>query len=188
MSASGKSTISKPLACELGAIRIRSDVERKRLHELDATAPARSSPNTGLYTTKSSDATYAHLLALADTVLAAGYTVIIDAVFLELHQRQLFQTLAEKQGYQFIILEFTAKANTLRQRIKKRTKGVSDAGAEVLEYQLKHWQPLEEAEAPYQCWVNTEENVDVKRLAKILNKKVLDQYELTTRNREDKCY
>src|SRR6185503_3587402 len=45
----GKSTLAAQLAQTLGAIRIRSDVERKRLHGLSATARTRPEIASGLY-------------------------------------------------------------------------------------------------------------------------------------------
>jgi len=165
LSASGKSTISKPLAAELGAIRIRSDVERKRLYQLSADQSASNLPEAGLYTAAASEATYQHLLTLAETVLAAGFDVIIDAVFLKEEQRKPFQELANQHQYRFSILEFEAGADTLRQRIQTRAKGVSDADLSILEYQLTQWQPLAADEAAARCSINTEQRVDTKQLA-----------------------
>lgn len=169
MSASGKSTISHPLATELSAIRIRSDVERKRLYALSANESAASAPDTGLYSKAISAQTYETLLHLTTQALAAGFNVIVDAVFMHPKQRQPFQALAEHHGYRYRILEFTAKPDTLRQRIATREKEASDADINVLEHQLKQWQPLEQHEMEYRFEVNTESFVDVSNIVQTIS-------------------
>ena len=82
LSGSGKSTFSQCWLELTGAIRLRSDVERKRLHAMVDTSRNVVPVEHGLYTIAASGATYAHLQALARQVLSAGYPVIIDAAFL----------------------------------------------------------------------------------------------------------
>ena len=53
------------------AIRLRSDVERKRLHGLSATQASGSGLNTGLYSPQAHTDTYAHLLERARHLLQA---------------------------------------------------------------------------------------------------------------------
>lgn len=168
MSASGKSTISKSLAAELGAIRIRSDVERKRLFDLAATDSAASEPNTGLYSKTISHQTYAKLLELAEQALAAGFDVIVDAVFMHHAQREVFQALAEAKGYGYVILEFTASADTLKKRVVEREREASDADLTVLEHQLGQWKELDASEVDYRHEVSTEKHVDVLQLAETI--------------------
>ncbi len=170
MSASGKSTISKPLAAELGAIRIRSDVERKRLYKLQATDSAANDIGTGLYSQAISAQTYDKLLSLTEQVLSAGFHVIVDAVFMHKAQRELFQRLAETKGYRFVILEFTASPDTLRERIVHRETGASDADLPVLEHQLKQWQTLDNEERKHQFVVNTESRAVPQTLANQLRR------------------
>ncbi|PWQ93799.1 AAA family ATPase [Leucothrix arctica] len=165
LSASGKSSISKPLAAELGAIRIRSDVERKRLNNLKATDSAATTVETGLYSKQATQDTYHRLLEVTEQTLAAGFDVIVDAVFMHKAQRQSFQRLAEKMGYRFVILEFTASVELLKQRIVSRKKEASDADLNVLVHQLRQWQALDSDEANYCLEVSTEVPVDVNALA-----------------------
>ena len=64
----------------LGAVRLRSDVERKRLfgeQQVENTLQA------GIYNQDASAATYARLNEVAETVLRAGYPVVLDATFLK---------------------------------------------------------------------------------------------------------
>ena len=82
LSGTGKSTVTQSLVEHVDAIRVRSDVERKRLHGLTAGERSGSELNAGLYTADASQRTYAHLAGLARTILAAGHTAVIDATFL----------------------------------------------------------------------------------------------------------
>lgn len=155
MSASGKSTVTSALLERLGAIRLRSDVERKRLFGLAPEADARAEPGKGIYSAEASQQTYDHLLAMARRLLLAGYTVIVDAVFQQAGQRAPFEALAKELGSPWLILELEAAPEALRKRISERSKGISDADLEVLEQQLARWQPLSEPEREQALIVDT---------------------------------
>lgn len=165
LSGSGKTTLSEGLVEQLGAIRIRSDVERKRLFGLPAEQSAGAEPGQGIYTAEAGRKTYAKLLELAESVLDAGYPVIVDAVFAEAEQRSPFELLAANKGLPFVILEFSAAPGTLRERITSRPRGASDADLAVLERQLAHWQPLSTEEQGWLLTVDTEQALDGDRLA-----------------------
>jgi len=168
VSASGKSTVSQLLVDELGAIRLRSDVERKRLMNVDKSQSASDKINTGLYSQGVSEKTYARLLSLASQVITSGFTVIVDAAFLKHQQRKDFQALAERLAIQYIIVEMTAPEETLKQRIVARKNDVSDADLEVLEFQLNNWTPLHTDEVSNCISTNVEETENiVKKITKM---------------------
>jgi predicted kinase len=171
MSASGKSTLTQPLLETTGAIRIRSDVERKRMFGLDPTADGKAGIDQGIYSTDAGVKTYARLNQLAGAVLDAGFPVIIDAAFLKPDQRQPFLQLAREKQVPFIILEFTASADTLRARIKARAHDVSDADLAVLEHQLVSTQPLADDEVHFRIAVDTEAPFDAVKLAKEIDRR-----------------
>ncbi len=164
LSASGKTTETQPLLEMLGAIRIRSDVERKRLFGLSADQSATAKSGEGIYTAEATQQTYARLLEQAATILDAGYTVIVDAANLKYQQRSIFQQLAEQKQVSYIILEFSAKPETLRRRIMERKHDASDANLEILEQQLLHWQALHEDEQGFAINIDTEQPYDVNAL------------------------
>ncbi len=101
LSGSGKSTVARDLCERSGMIQLRSDVERKRLAGLSATDTSRSGTGTGLYTADRTADTYQQLGALAKTVLAAGYSVVVDATFLKREHRDHFRTLASSNRHTF---------------------------------------------------------------------------------------
>jgi uncharacterized protein len=164
MSASGKTTLTQPLVEKLAAIRIRSDVERKRLFKLPAETDSSDAFNTGIYSPEASKQTYHHLAELAELILNVDYPVIIDAACLKYDQRELFHQLAIKKNVPFVILEFKAQPDTLRQRISGRNKGASDADRSVLEHQFLNWKPLQKNEQPNVIIVDTESSIDFDSL------------------------
>ena len=164
VSASGKSTVSQLIVDNLGAIRIRSDVERKRLVDVDSGQRMSDKINTGLYSENVSEKTYAKLLSLASKTIEAGFTVIVDAAFLKFEQRKDFQVLAKSLGIAYIIVELTAPIEILKQRIVARKNNVSDADLEVLEFQLKNWEPLHNEEKQSSISANTLKPDDIFKL------------------------
>ena len=172
LSASGKSTLSQQLVNNTGAIRIRSDVERKRIFDHEATADTRSEIDRGIYSSQASERTYSRLQELASHIIKSGYSVIVDAAFLKHEQRQPFQLLAESLGVRYNILEITAPPDILRQRIIERKHDVSDAGLAVLEHQLSNWQALHDCELISAITVNTVEPVDMDKLIEKIDRQV----------------
>lgn len=152
LSGSGKTTHTQSLLETLGAVRIRSDIERKRLRGLPALAHTDSDVGEGLYAADSTALTYQRLYALTRDIIAAGYPVIVDATFLKRAQRDAFRQLAESSGTPFGILDFVADDTTLRERIlerQHRQHDASEANIAVLEHQLITQEPLHVDELPW---------------------------------------
>jgi len=149
VSGSGKSFHATRLAEQLGAIQIRSDLERKRLHGYPAGADTQSGIKAGMYSSVASERTYERLVMLARTVIEAGYPVIIDATFLQFTRREQFRQLSGTLAVPFVLLHFEADRNTLCARIQGRQvagEDPSEAGVEVLDAQLVSQEPLTPAE------------------------------------------
>ncbi|MCA9194301.1 MAG: AAA family ATPase [Planctomycetales bacterium] len=157
VSGSGKSTGSMAMVRDQGAIRLRSDVERKRYDVL-------ISSNTGFpvqvrYDKESVQRIYRRLLELARRILKAGFSVIVDATFLDRGQRDKFRELAAQLRLEFAILSFQAPVETLRSRINDRLTqggGPSDAGLDVLKLQLQTQEPLGEDELSHTFIISEE--------------------------------
>lgn len=149
VSGSGKSWLARRLVERVGLVRMRSDVERKRLHGLDPDASSASDLAADLYSAEATERTYRHLVDLARAVLAAGIPVLIDAACLKRWQRAVFRALAADLQVPFAIIRCDAEDEVLRQRIlrRERTGGdPSEAGLEVLDHQQKTLEPLDETE------------------------------------------
>ncbi|MBI5618034.1 MAG: AAA family ATPase [Gammaproteobacteria bacterium] len=139
VSGSGKTWAARRLAERHGHIHLRADVERRRLAALRATEASGSTLGGGLYSAGRTEAVYEHLLVLAGEILAAGYSVIVDAGFLAARHRAKFTALTAARGVTCRILDCDAPTEVLRQRIETRLAAGNDASEatlEVLEHQL----------------------------------------------------
>lgn len=158
LSGSGKTTLTQSLLQRHRMIRLRSDVERKRMAGLDAVTRCGKPAGEGLYSPQSSQLTYQHLALLAEGLLNAGWPVIIDAACLERWQRDIFRNLALRLELNFRILDVQADPATLRERIAKRAslgKDASDAGLSILNHQMATTQPLDSDELPCTLIINS---------------------------------
>jgi aminoglycoside phosphotransferase family enzyme/predicted kinase len=148
-SGSGKSTFSGMLLEKIGAIRLRSDVERKRIIGPPPATVTGGPTETGLYDPAVTRALYDRLAALTRTIVEAGLPVIVDATFLHRWQRSIFRKLADELGVALIILDVRAEPATMRTRILERARrggDPSDADLDVLDHQLAHDEALTEDE------------------------------------------
>ena len=139
VSGSGKTTGTQDLIEQQGVIRVRSDVERKRLFGLAPDAPSGSALGEGIYTETATRRTYDRLADCARTGLAAGFSVVVDATFLRHDDRARFRRLAAERDVPFTILLFGEEESLLRSRVRTRTQLGSDASegdVAVLERQL----------------------------------------------------
>jgi hypothetical protein len=117
----------------LHTVRIRSDVERKRLYGF---APDADSGGT-IYGPAATDRTYARLAELAEYVLTNGWSALVDAAFLKRAERDAFRALASRLGAPFALLvPPPASRDELAQRIAARRNDVSEATLAVMEQQL----------------------------------------------------
>ncbi|MGO4762247.1 AAA family ATPase [Cupriavidus sp. 2KB_3] len=138
LSGSGKSTVARNLADAIGAIWVRSDVERKRL---------RRTPDH--YTPEAIEATYRRLRAICRIGLAAGFTMIADATFLLAAQRRPCMALAQRLGVPVTIVHCEARADELAARIRGRARlgdDPSEANLAVLASQQRSEDALSRVE------------------------------------------
>jgi aminoglycoside phosphotransferase family enzyme/predicted kinase len=159
LSGSGKTTASQMILETLGALRMRSDVERKRLQGLAAGARSGSGLGGGIYSTDATAATYDRLASAAEDVVRGGCIALVDATFLLRAQRDAFRALAQRLGVPFGIAEFTAAAQTLRSRVTSREReagDASEAGLEVLEHQVRTREALSPEERALTTTFDTE--------------------------------
>lgn len=168
LSGSGKSAASQRLLESTQALRLRADVERKRLFGLEALASSASRVPGGIYGVDATARTFARLRELAASALAAGYRVIVDAAFLRAAEREDFRRLASDLGVPFTILHCVAPVQTLRQRIEQRQRAANDASEAdlaVLDHQLSNHEPLTPAEQAYTLTLDTSSDLDLAGLS-----------------------
>jgi len=148
-SGSGKTWQSTRLVASRPALRVRSDLERKRLQGLGAKQVTTGEIGAGLYGADVTDRTYRLLVSYCELGLRAGFDMIADATFLHRRHRDWFIELADSVGAELSIIDCTAPEDVLRARIRHRAaqrEDASDADIAVLVHQLQHHDPLDASE------------------------------------------
>ena len=172
LSGSGKTWLARQLAERLGAIHLRSDVERKRLAGLAQDVRSGSALGRGLYSDTMTTQVYAKLCRDAVHVLAGGYDVIVDATFGRREDRTAFRQLAERLGVGILLINCHAPVETLRARIGVRRKAgaeVSEAEEQVLDLQIRQHNALDADEEARAISADTASPAVVELVAKELD-------------------
>ena len=146
LAGAGKSTVAGALAERLGALRLRSDVERKRLFGAASTARTVS----GLYSADATRRTHERLQDLAHEALGAGVSVVVDAASLRRSERDDLRAVAAQHGAEFTLLVCNAPPEVLQARLQLRLRAnndASDATPDVLSFQqqVAEWPADDEA-------------------------------------------
>lgn len=159
VSGCGKSFVARKLVSFLGAVRIRSDVERKRLLGNWPALRKEGVTDKEMYSPAATVQTYRRLHDLTREVIECGYSAVVDAAFLRQSDRQLFVSLAEELGVSIRIVHCTAPDEVLKSRIQQRLSqghDPSDANLEVLDRQQVTKEELTTAEQNLGFSVNTD--------------------------------
>ena len=162
-SGSGKTWLSQQLLARLPAIRIRSDIERKRHYGLAEAESSKSRVGGGIYTAAARSDVYESLAGIARVLLQSGHHVIADASFLGRDERRCFRKLASDVKADLIIVDVHAAYDELQRRIDKRKRdaaGPSEADLDVLRYQRENAESLSAAELEQSIAVDTAGPVD----------------------------
>jgi len=155
LSASGKSRVSGDLSAQLGLVRLRSDVERKRLFGLGPLDDSKSGQGEKLYTPEATEKTYDKLAELAGQLLACGQPVIVDAAFLRESERAKLEAVAEDQGVPFALIHCEAEESVRRERIRQRRNDASEATEDLLNAQKDWYEPITETEQHHTLTVDS---------------------------------
>lgn len=162
-SGSGKTCLSQTLISRLPAIRVRSDIERKREYGLEETEGSGAPVGKGIYDPRARSDIYESLAAAAETSLRLGQHVIADASFLHRKDRQRLQVLAKRLDADFIIVDTRAETDELLRRVQLRQRDAGDASeadADVLQYQFENADPLDAEELAWTIAVATDGDVN----------------------------
>ena len=170
VSGSGKSWLAERLVPRIAAIRVRSDVERKRLAALEPLADSGSNVDEGLYTAQATDELYRRLEACAGAAIVGGERVIVDATYSSATRRAQLRGVAARLGARCVTVHCTAPRASLVERIERRSRSHADpseATVAVLERQLLRHEPPTAAE-PSVLTFDTGEPLDVDAIARRL--------------------
>ncbi|WP_277372756.1 bifunctional aminoglycoside phosphotransferase/ATP-binding protein [Pseudomonas sp. AA-38] len=174
VSAVGKSHVAMRLVEALGAIRLRSDVERKRLFGQQQ-ASQQGQLQGGIYSADASKATYERLHQLAQQALQAGFAVVIDATYLKAAQRQAAWQVAESTGTPFLILDCQAPEAVIASWLSQRQsegQDPSDATLEVIQAQQASREPLDAQELQHTGHVDTHDSASLDGLLERIRQKL----------------
>ncbi|MGI9482767.1 MAG: AAA family ATPase [Hyphomicrobiales bacterium] len=148
-SGTGKTTMSVRLAGNIegaiGALHIRSDVERKALFDVAETDRLSSEH----YSSEVSEQVYDVLFQKARIALKAGQPVIVDAVFSRAEHRLAVEQVAKDLRAEFLGLWLSAPEENLIGRVESRIGDASDATPKVVHSQINQgtgpisWQPVD---------------------------------------------
>ena len=137
LSGSGKSRMGRELAPFLGvpgAAVVRTDSLRK--HLMGVSIHDRLGPEG--YAAEVTERTYQALYGTCARLLAAGHSVVADAVFARPGQRAAIEDIARRAGVRFDGLWLEVPSELAAARIVERKANVSDATPEVLERQRSY--------------------------------------------------
>jgi predicted kinase len=136
VSGTGKTSLARALAPDLGpapgAVILRSDVIRKRMHDTDPERPLPASA----YAPEVSERVFRRIGERAAALLAGGHAIIADAVYGEPTQRQAIKEVAATAQQPFQGIWLTAPRDVLGARIQGRRNDASDATTGVLDRQI----------------------------------------------------
>lgn len=161
----GKSYVALQVVERFAAIRVRSDVERKRL--LGA-----NTAKEQLYSAQATEQTYQRLYKLAKLSLQAGYITVLDAAYLKQAERMRALKLAEEQGVPFIIINCEAPLSVIGQHLEQRAMAAvdpSDATWQVVKQQLASKEPFSPAEKAVSCTIATDNEKSINILIDFIN-------------------
>jgi predicted kinase len=149
LSGSGKTSLARAVATPLGALHVRSDIERKRIAGLGPLDDSHSPPDGGIYSRDFTERTYARLLDCATNALLGGESLIVDAAFLKRVERRDLLSLAQRMDVPAAILQCVAPLAVLRERLELRSRSgddASEAGVAILARQPGYWEEFDDEE------------------------------------------
>jgi aminoglycoside phosphotransferase family enzyme/predicted kinase len=142
LSGTGKTSIARAIAGELGLKVVSADAVRKSLFEF------RDRPyayGEGPYSKEGNRLTYNKLVEREKALLAEGRGVILDATFRRASDRRMVEEVAIQSGADFKIIECKLSPPLVRSRIERRAsreEGLSDATWETYLNQNKEFEAI----------------------------------------------
>jgi aminoglycoside phosphotransferase family enzyme/predicted kinase len=131
LSGTGKTTVARAIAGELGLQTISSDATRQSLF---GAAKKPTAYGDGAYTPEANSLTYRKMIESARESLKNGRCVILDATFREAEALAMARSLAAESGARWRLIECRLAPDLVRSRIGERVarkEGLSDANWEV---------------------------------------------------------
>lgn len=146
MIATGKSTLAKMWAKAHKMFYCNSDVVRKEIAGSAAQHSDKSSFGQGIYSASFSQKTYSLLLDKAETAIKSSQSIVLDASYSSIDNRQQVIALAEKYAVPVRFVYCTCPEDEMRCRMDKRANdplAVSDGRWEIYLQQKNRFESLD---------------------------------------------
>jgi putative hydrolase of the HAD superfamily len=141
--ASGKSTLARALARELGAVCLEGDRVRRKLPQL-LQDPIHEAHWRRAFSPAFDEQVYVALLRQADRALASG-PVVLAACFPRAAQRLAARSVARRRGVAFLLAECRVREETVRARLATRDAESRHVGWQAIHDDLAaRWEPVTE--------------------------------------------
>ncbi len=145
LSGTGKTSVARAIAGELGLRIVSSDAVRKSLFG-DKNDSSRY--GEGIYSKESTRLTYQEMFEKGFKILQTDGGVILDATFQDVSGREMLKEKAELIGANCCVIECRLNSELVRRRLTVRTEkqdGFSDATWETYQRQLADYEAFETA-------------------------------------------
>lgn len=163
MIATGKSTLSQAWAWHKQLRCYNSDWVRKELAGIIPTESRRETIDAGIYTKEFSQKTYKTLLDRAEARLKRGDSVIVDASYQYVHDRQDIRDLARKLNCQVYFVLCQCPETEMKRRMDERENdpaAISDGRWEIYLKQKKRFEPPDELSASELITIDTRASLE----------------------------
>jgi aminoglycoside phosphotransferase family enzyme/predicted kinase len=142
LSGTGKTSVARAIAEELGLRVISSDAVRKSLFQ---SGKQSSRYGEGIYNAEASRLTYQKLMEEGRTFFNKDKGVILDATFQRAQDRSLVREMAAANGAKWRLIECQSPPDLIHERLDRRDTlkdGLSDATWETYLHQRNQFEPV----------------------------------------------
>lgn len=178
VSGSGKSRFTRTLVGGLGAVRLESYSERRRIsgnHLQDYPQPDDGDIAGDKFSARMTADTYRRLAQCTGWLLDGGFPVCVDSTSLTREQRRLLWQQAESRGLPVLLVSFEADEATLRRRTGKRAArfGITEAESfTLLEAQQAAFEPFDDEERLHLVRLDTTADNAAETLASLIQENI----------------
>ena len=158
----GKTSFSLALAGRLGLVIVSSDVTRKRLAGIPLAEHRYENFNSGIYSPEFGLKTYDAMFKEAGTILAEGYSVILDASFIKKDMRREAVELAERTSADFLAIECALDEAEVKERLEHRLREASPSDGHwgIYPRQKNEFEPLLDIAPANYVIIDTSESIE----------------------------
>lgn len=171
--ATGKSTLAEAWARKIDCVWLNSDRVRKEIAGLLPRTARQERVDQGIYSTEFTRRTYDALLDRGAGEIRAGHSVVLDASFQSISERQRVRDLACRLGVKAYFILCVCPESEMKRRMAERARdplAVSDGRWEIYLSQKERFAAPTELATAELITINTEQ--PLSELLPLLNKSI----------------